>query len=424
MKYFIFDHYEYDSVTARADFYYGFDDGQEFVESVTFDAREAYDAELLDRALFLSWMLIGTSYYKCFPVRDVQFKTGVIDAWQASFLRTVYHEGLSQFAFENNLTRDDLAQFMPTGDVKGAIAYDGEGVLALQSGGKDSLLMAQLLEQANQSFESFYISSAAHHPAVLDEVGTQLHVAIRSVDIEHIKSAIAQGGLNGHVPVTFIVQSLGLIQAILNGQNTVVVSIGHEGAEPHAVIGDLDVNHQWSKTWEAEQLFSEYVGKYISPDIQIGSPLRSLSEFRVSQLFVEKAWSRFGHSFSSCNRANYTQGADNSHLSWCGDCPKCANAFLLFSPFVPHDELSALFGGQDLFVAPNLTETFKGLLGIDGVMKPFECIGEVDELRYAYHLSQGRGFAALPFEVPGSDFDVTKTYPAQDWAQRLIQPAL
>jgi len=55
-----------------------------------------------------------------------------------------------------------------------------------------------------------------------------------------------------------------------------------------------------------------------------------------------------------------------------------------------------------------LTETFKGLLGIDGVMKPFECVGEVDELRLAYHMAWenfGTESYQLSFDVPKGDFD-------------------
>ena len=55
-----------------------------------------------------------------------------------------------------------------------------------------------------------------------------------------------------------------------------------------------------------------------------------------------------------------------------------------------------------------LTETFKGLLGIDGVMKPFECVGEVDELRLAYHMAQKIHDYKLPFNVPSTDFDYKK----------------
>lgn len=173
------------------------------------------------------------------------------------------------------------------------------------------------------------------------------------------------------------------------------------------------MTHQWSKTWGAEQLFAEYVQRYISPDIHVGSPLRQYSELKIAELFVERAWDRFGHRFSSCNVANYRQGADNTELAWCGECPKCANSYVLFAPFLPSGELQSIFGGKDLFASPSLVDVFKGLLGIDGVMKPFECVGEVDELRSAYHTAQARGYTPLPFEVPVSHFDREYEYPAQ-----------
>jgi hypothetical protein len=200
------------------------------------------------------------------------------------------------------------------------------------------------------------------------------------------------------------------------------VSIGHEGTEAHAHIGDLAINHQWSKTWEAEQLFAEYVAKYVSPDLKIGSPLRSFSELKISELFVKHAWEKFGHSFSSCNVANYRQRADNSRLKWCGNCPKCANAYILFAPFVAAKELQGLFEGQDLFTKPSLEHAFKGLLGIDGVMKPFECVGEVDELRAGYHrVDFSAGYNKLPFDVPTADYDYMQSYKNQAWAHELVK---
>jgi hypothetical protein len=134
-------------------------------------------------------------------------------------------------------------------------------------------------------------------------------------------------------------------------------------------------------------------------------------------MFVDECWEKFGHSFSSCNVGNYKQGANNIELTWCGNCPKCANSFLLFSPFVEAEELKSLFGGQDLFSAPALQETFKGLLGIDDVMKPFECVGEIDELRQAYHMAQAKEqYSQLSFGVPSSNFDYKAKYPSQDIA--------
>lgn len=419
---FIFDSYRYDPQQATATFQYSYSDGRAFTESVFFsDVSKDYSAEALDGALRLAFLVMGTSYVKTFPVRDVELPFA-IDEWTAAFLNTVYQEGLSQYAFENGLTRDQLPHFRATGENAPAVSYEGEGTIALQSGGKDSLLTAKLLSAAGRTFTPWYIRSGEHHPAVLDSFAEPVTTALRTIDRDALTAAQRDGGLNGHVPVTFIVQSLAVAQAILLHKNQVLTSIGHEGEEPHTHIGDLPVTHQWSKTWPAEQLFSEYVTRYISSDITIGSPLRGHTELRIAELFVEHCWQTYGHSFSSCNRANYAQGADNTTLQWCGECPKCANSYLLFAPFVDSRELQSLFGGRDLFTQPLLQETFKGLMGVDGVMKPFECVGETSELRYAYHQAQNKhdsGYGAVGFVVPHADFDPLQQYPAQDQLRLL-----
>ncbi len=437
---FIFDTYSFDPETRTATFSYRFSDGRAFQEKVTFGAvARKYNTEVLNRVLRLAFLVIGTSYLKTFPTNEVEVPF-TIDSWTASFLNKVYQEGLSQFAFENNLTRQQLPQFTASahdgegsssigegaGSIQNAVAYEGDGILTLQSGGKDSLLTAQLLQSAEYDFTPWYLSSSEHHPKILDTFKNPVVGAVRSIDHEALSKAKADGGRNGHVPVTYIVQSIALIQAVLLNKNQVLTSIGHEGEEPHATIGDLSVTHQWSKTWSAEQLYADYVARYISPDITIGSPLRGLTELRIAELFVAHCWPTYGHEFSSCNMANYQQGADNTKLQWCGNCPKCANSYILFAPFVEPNELQSLFGGQDLFAKPSLQETFKGLLGVEGVMKPFECVGEIDELRHAYTMAQqaawpeGTGaYQAVSFAVPEANFDSLTEYPAQDRLQLL-----
>ncbi|QQG50708.1 MAG: hypothetical protein HZB75_04205 [Candidatus Saccharibacteria bacterium] len=415
MKNFIFESYGFSPKTKTATFTYSFDGADFFTEEITYkNVADTYDNDALERALFLSFVLVGVSYYKLFPGAGIEWRVGQIDAWQSEFLNKVYQEGMGQFAYENELTRDDLAHFVQTGAGQSPVKYKGEGVLSLQSGGKDSLLTAQLLSEKKIAFDSFYISSSDKYPAILKNIGDSVALAHRKIDIPAINAGREKGGLNGHVPVTFIVMSFALIQGILLNKNKILASIGHEGEEPHDWIGDLAVNHQWSKTWPAEQLFSEYVATYISADMAIGSPLRKYSELRIAELFVEKAWQAYGHSFSSCNLANYMQGADNSELKWCGECPKCANSYLLFAPFLNADELQSIFNGQDLFVKESLTDTFKGLLGIDGIMKPFECVGETEELRLAYHMAQNcGGYSDIGFIVPESSFDYLEEYPSQ-----------
>jgi UDP-N-acetyl-alpha-D-muramoyl-L-alanyl-L-glutamate epimerase len=415
---FIFKSYQYDGVTKQARFNYQNGPGLTFTETITFkQAKTDYNKAVLERAMFLAFILIGTSYYKTFPSPSVKLEMGGLDEWQVSFFNSVYQEGLSQFAYENNLKRDDLAHFKVTGrplPLSDYISSDTKP-LVLQSGGKDSLLLAALLKEKGVDFDTWFLQSGPVAPDVLSQTGN-LITATRQIDRENLTKALKLKGLNGHVPVTYIVLSIALLQSVLLGKNTVLAAIGHEGEEPYDYIGDMPVAHQWAKTWAAEQQFNTYIQKYVSQSFQIGSSLRRYSELKIAKLFVEKCWHEYSLSFSSCNIGNYKLGHDNQKLGWCGNCPKCANSFLLFAPFVEPEELSNVFNGENLFKKDSLIDTFKGLLGIGGIDKPFECVGEEAELRKAYELAQNKSSQyTLPFDVPVADFDYDKEYPAQAW---------
>ena len=414
---FKFIGYNFDQNSFTASFSYEDIKNIHYTEKIIFQKPEGiinYNQEVLDRALFLAFMLIGTSYYKSHPTKTVILPKK-LDAFQADFFNHVYQEGLSQFAFENGLTREDLAHFIPETDEKlSPLPYDGSGIISLQSGGKDSLLTAELLREKKLSFSSLFITSGNSYPKIIDSLNSPLLLLKRSIDLESLRKS---DGKNGHIPITYIVKSLALIQAILLNKNTVITSIGQEGNEAHTKIGDLPVNHQWSKTWEAEQLFAEYVHSYISESLQIGSLLRPYTELYIAEQFAKKCWPKYGTSFSSCNVANYNQLADNSELKWCANCAKCANTFLLFMPFLPLKEQERIFG-ENLLNKPSLTEIFKGLLGIDNIMKPFECVGEVDELRKAYEM-RNTSYGNLPFDVPASSFNYKQERPCQAFIKEL-----
>lgn len=389
----MFKFLDYSFKDGLAAFRYQGADDVIFTEKVLFKLAGDYNTRLFDKVLKLAWFLIGTSYYKARPTKNTNLQD--LSGEQARFLNAVYQEGLSQFAFENNLTREDLAHFEEEEkNIESTITYAGRGQVVLQSGGKDSLLNATLLEEQGAEYTPIFISTDGNYPAVLDKLKYPVLVITREIDLLALKKS---GGLNGHVPVTYINQTLALLQAILLNKNTVLTSIGREGEEAHAEIGDLKINHQWSKTATAEKFYQNYLAKLISPDLVVKSPLRNYRELEIAELFAKKCWQKYGREFSSCNVANYQQGHLVRELSWCGHCAKCANSYLLFSPFVEAKEQQALFGG-DLFTRPELTEDFKGLLGVDNVMKPFECVGEVAELREAYK-KKLPGYGNLSFKI-------------------------
>ncbi|MBL8159817.1 hypothetical protein JNJ66_05130 [Candidatus Saccharibacteria bacterium] len=423
---FVYESYDFNPAAATATFRYSFNGTFHFTEEVSFTAiKSNYDAQVLDAALKLYFYLAGVSYFKLYPTPNVVFTTAPPDGNAATLLNNVYTHGLSQFLYENDVPLSRLPVFAAQAPTTAPHPYAGQGTVALQSGGKDSLLTATLLERQGIAYTPWYMTYGATHPGVLDTLHYVLRTVSRKLDLDALREAQSEGGLNGHVPITFMVMALAVIDAILHGENTILVSNGAEGAEPHGHIGDIPVNHQWSKTWEAELLFSSYITHAVSPDIRVGSPLRALSELRIVELFSQLAWPRFGHDFSSCNQANYRQGGDNRRLLWDGTCPKCANAFLLFAPFIEPSELAGVIGGN-LFANPALHDTFRGLLGIDGVMKPFECVGETEELRLAYHMARqrwGEAAYALPFEVPASNFDYRAKQPQQTWTRQYAPQA-
>lgn len=388
--------YSFDKKDAIASFRYEGEDGTIFEERASFskDDWANFDEEVLDSALFFAFIVIGTSYYKALPTYAVSLGED-IDYTQANIFSKIYQEGLSQFAYENGLNRGLLAHFLGDGEKEKIRKNDSKDMaLVLVSGGKDSLLSAEKIRESGKDYKVAYISSSDSYPGVIDEFGSPIIIR-RYIDKDGLKRA---GGMNGHVPVTLINQALSLIQAVLLGCDYIEFGIGREGLEPHAWIDDLPVNHQWSKTAEAQGLLKEYISKYVAVDIRFGSVLESKTELEIAEEFARLCWDKFGGKFSSCNVANYKQDFNNRNLKWCGKCAKCANSYLLFAPFVEFEKQRQIFG-RDLFSDPEMAEIFKGLLGVDGVMKPFECVASIDELRLAYK-KRLPGYGKLPFDVP------------------------
>ena len=395
---FKFKNYTFDIASSTAAFSYEGPTGIVFTEKVRFLAPEnaSYDKTTLNAALFFAWIILGTSYYKADPTPTVELAYPLDEA-EASFFNQIYQEGLGQFAYENHLIRENLAHFAVTknNSTPTTNTLPGTGpTLVLLSGGKDSILTAKLLEESGKKIRPVYISASTVYPEVISSFGEPIIIE-RTIDHAGLEKA---AGKNGHVPVTLINEALSIIQAVLLGSSEIQLGIGREGLEPHAQIGDLLVNHQWSKTDVAQNLLKNYLKTHVATNLSIGSILENYTELEIAKLFAEHCWASYGHTFSSCNVANYKQDQTGGELKWCGKCAKCANSYLLFAPFVPAAEQKQLFNGHDLFEDPELTETFKGLLGVDGVMKPFECVASVAELRWAYK-NRLPGYGSLPFEV-------------------------
>src|SRR5690606_26252513 len=149
-----------------------------------------------------------------------------------------------------------------------------------------------------------------------------------------------EGALNGHIPVTAVNSATLVLAALLTGHDQVVFSNERSASYGSVIPGTGEVNHQWSKGWDFERSFGDYVERRIAADLRYYSLLRPLSELAVAQRFARI--DGYDSVFSSCNRNFHILG-EKPGSRWCGQCPKCRFVFLALAPFMPKPRLLAIF---------------------------------------------------------------------------------
>jgi hypothetical protein len=407
---FRFERYDFDYESALLSLHYSYDGQRKYVEKIQFEkGAKQPNKEVVEALCFYTFIVAGSSYYKSFVAPEIKIMSQDIDYWQADFFNMLYRGGLSQFVFENNLKPSDIAKFEGSEHSSSHPSeYDGAGVLMMQSGGRDSLLAAEMIKQSDNKFKSWHMSSTGKYPPVLDELGSDVIVNKREISLVELKQDWENGGLNGHVPFSAIYAGFALIQAALLNLNLVIAANESSSDQANVVVDGFEINHQFSKTFAVEQSIEEYLRRYVSEDIHYGSILRPFNELQIARLFADNGWSKYRHSYSSCNVANYKQGMDDGKLTWDASCAKCANTFVVMAPFVEKGELLDLFDGKNLLQDESLTETYRELFGLSD-QKPFECVGTFEELQQAYFLatekdSDFRNSELEPKEIK-QDFD-------------------
>ena len=389
-KLFSFESYHLNKESKQLELNYSVDKTYHFTERWGFDFEwvDELNHEALDRALFMLHILAGVSYYKAHLAAEIEVLSGELDVKSAELFADLYQKGLGQFFYTNQLDPFTPIPFRAnSATAKPAVALSGlDGVLLPIGGGKDSLVSAEALLGSGKAFTSWVINHSTRFYGMLHQFGMP-HIGVsRKVD-PRITEHNTAGAYNGHVPITAIVLAAAIVSAILAGKKTVLFSNESSTDEGNVEYRGAQINHQYSKSLVVERQLADYIKNYISPDLEYFSLLRPLTELAIGQK-LSRVFDKYRDVFSSCNQ-NYLLGGTDQ-LYWCGRCSKCAFVFLILSPFVPKSKLEALFAGQNLFTTPELHDTFEELLGIKG-FKPFECVGEIAENRYAARLAYETG---------------------------------
>jgi hypothetical protein len=248
-----------------------------------------------------------------------------------------------------------------------------EKTLVPIGGGKDSIVTIECLKESRQPLVLFALGDADPINACIAAAGLPFIRVRRGLD-QALLELNEAGALNGHVPITGILSAIALAGAVMSGCNAIAMSNENSASAPNLKFNETDINHQYSKSFEFEQDFADYVASFISPDIRYFSFLRPLSEIEIARRFSK--YSEYFGVFRSCNTAfRQSRAARGRH--WCGNCPKCRFVFLALAPFTTKRDLTGIFG-RNLLDDPAQCDGFAELCGLQQ-FKPFECVGETSE---------------------------------------------
>ncbi len=402
-KTFIFKYYIFDETLKTLELRYGYPDGQEFSENYYFDFTFAdYDNEQLNRAFENLLILAGVSYFKAYAPKNIELSLGNLTEDEAAFYSQTYEKGLGEFWYVNGLDPKSKVNFPISSKHKDVLAGGKhEGMVVGIGGGKDSLVTVEALKKTNVDFMTWSLSHRQQLEPLVKKMGTK-HAFVERIIDPKLLELNSMGALNGHVPISAIISSVGVIVAILTGRRDVVVSNEQTANEPTLEYRGVSINHQYSKSQQFERDYQRFLRNSYGESIRYYSFLRPMSELYVAEVFALIGFSKYKGVFSSCNRA-YTLHSD--HMFWCGECPKCAFVFMILTPFIERSALESLWHGQNLLLEPSLEETYRQLLGISG-NKPLDCVGEIKEARAAMKLC----FKKYPGLSKKYTFDLPASY--------------
>ncbi len=386
---FIFKGHEANFKKGEVIFHFGFrgEKNIDFIEKISFPPVVTQISQALFKSILDNMMLIlGISYWKLYCPREIIIEPNFLTKDQAEFWNIVYTKGMGEFYYKNKIDFHGLVKF-PFSEkaISGPINFPRKDRSLIGiGGGKDSIVAAELFKKSNQQFD-LVTSDFPIQIEVAKIIGGKVINTFRQIDPKLLELNKKKGTYNGHVPISAYYAFLLLLMAALYDYKYVIV-----GNERSANYGNVEylgemINHQWSKSEEFENLFSEYVKKFITPDIIYSSPLRNMTESQIIGEFVK--YPKYFKVFSSCNK-NFKIN-NQSDQRWCGECPKCLFVFISLAAFLSRKEIVDIFG-KNLLENKSLLPLFEELIGARN-FKPFECVGTPEEVKEALGKISAKG---------------------------------
>jgi len=332
-KHFYFDTFAIEPEQDRISFTYTTDAGHAFTHELAFIFPVGADMESLEAAAFALGMSELVHFWKTILAPEIVIKAGKLSPEQIAFWETLYTKGLGEFFYVNridfrglvHITNDPHApELLPATNA----SWQGRRALVPFGGGKDSIVTGELLRKQGRDFAWFELEPLPFGSRLREVSGVTECISIgRNVakNFAPIIELVKNGAPNGHVPITATYIMSAAFAAQAHGFGDIVMSLERSANEGNVEYLGMDVNHQYSKSYEFETAAAEYIRDYVNADIRLFSLIRPLYELQIVREFVQ--YPKYFPYFVSCNRGLKT-GA------WCGECAKCIHVrcALGFSP--------------------------------------------------------------------------------------------
>lgn len=333
----------------------------------------------IEKLIFNLGMVELISYWKIACPKQVVIKCGKLTDSQIVWWKKLYFNGLGECFYVNGIKTDEVG-FMDiecreeagqSVDCTDTVTLQGEykGCLVPIGGGKDSCVSLGILKNIEgMDITTYSVNRIEAVAKVIDAYENKSgDILCRRTLDKTMLELNKEGYINGHTPFSAIVAFSSFLTAALNGQRYITLS--NENSANESTVKGSNVNHQYSKSYEFEKDFNEYISQIVESDIRYFSLLRPLTEIQIAKIFAGSK--DYLNIFRSCN-AGSKQGI------WCCNCPKCLFVYIILSPFLSQDELTDIFG-ENLLEKEELEKYFRELMGIDE-NKPFECVGTRSEV--------------------------------------------
>jgi len=332
------------------------------------------DISFLDAAIFNLGMIELISYYKACCSPKIIIKAGFLSEDQLNFWKDIYFNGLGEFLYVNNIvtTKNDLFEIKIESEnvLAPADNYLSDGSIIPVGGGKDSAVSLELL--ALQDILSLVLNPKKASLDCIKNSGCVNYFQINRKIDHKLLELNEKGFLNGHTPFSALLAFATALAGLITGRKNIVLSNENSASEGNAFFSGIEVNHQYSKSFNAEKSLHDYISAYIHKDLNYFSFLRPINELKIAQLF--SGFKNHFPDFRSCN-------AGSKNNIWCNKCSKCLFTYIILSPFISREDLIKIFG-TDMFEDKSLESIYLQLTGLKGI-KPFECVGTSAEVNSA-----------------------------------------